>query len=57
MRTAITHARNERNRRVIKQKKTIQAGFLSTLTSLDCAQAKRELIEKHNPFFYTFFRG
>lgn len=57
MRSITPVARRERERRANKQKKNVQAGFLSTLTSLDCAQAKRELIEKHNPFFYTLFRG
>jgi hypothetical protein len=57
MRTATVHARRERDRRISRKTKTEAQTFLSRLLALDCKQAKREMIQQSNPFFYTFFGG
>jgi hypothetical protein len=57
MRTATVHARRERDRRATRKLKTEAETFLSRLLSLECKQAKREMIQERNPFFYTFFGG
>lgn len=57
MRTITPVAMRERERREKKKKQAMSDTFLNRLTALDCKRAKRELIEEHNPFFYTLFRG
>lgn len=40
-----------------RAKKMVEASFLNRLLALDSKQDKRALIEKHNPYFYTLFKG
>lgn len=57
MRTITPMAKRERARRAKKKQQALSDTFLNRLTALDCKRAKRALIEEHNPFFYTLFRG
>lgn len=52
MRTITPVCQRERNRAIKKQKDKEQQSFLATLLDCRSVSEKKELIVKHNPFFY-----
>ena len=52
MRTITPVCQRERNRAIKKMKDKDEQTFLARLKSCQSLQEKKELVVKHNPFFY-----